>query len=211
VERLAIALPKLEALSLGERPCGADTCPTTIRSLLFLSIHCTKLKYLNIHFRTANLRADMLDMLGYAYSQDLHSKPKCALKTLVTGEMYITLSDYDPGLISMGMLMIFPSLTKFVTTSSAWARLEYLVNALRPARGLAVMTEKFMGCLNEVRGLAENGVVPVRSAVSSRLSFGLSGGYGWVCLFIDVTLRSFLQDEIARIICEPLSLTLGAG
>ena len=83
VERLAIALPNLEALTLGGWPCHGDTCPTTVRSLLFLSVHCTKLRHLNIHFRMANLRADMLDLLGYAYSQGLHSKPKCPLNALV--------------------------------------------------------------------------------------------------------------------------------
>jgi hypothetical protein len=210
VERLAIALPKLEALSLGEWPCGADTCLTTIRSLLFFSIHCPKLRYLSIHFRMANLRADMLDLLGYAYSQGLHSRPKCVLGALVTGEMYTKLSDYDPGLISMGMLMIFPSLTKFVTRSPTWTQLEVLVKALGQVGGVVTVTEGLMECLNGVRESVENGVVPVRSAVSFCLSFGLSGGRGWACLFIDVTLRSLPQDEIARIFCKPLSLTLGA-
>ena len=178
VERLAVALPKLETLSLGgEWPCSANTCPTTIRSLLFLSIHCTKLRSLNIHFRTASLRSDMLDTLGYAYSHGLHSKPKCVLERLVTGEMYIELADYDPELISMGMLMIFPSLTKFVTRSPAWGRLETLVKGLRQVEGLATLTEKFMTRLNEVGESVENGV-PVRSAVSFCLSFRLAGAYG---------------------------------
>ena len=181
VERLAIALPKLETLSLGgEWPCSADTCPTTIRSLLFLSIHCTNLRSLNIHFRMASLRLDMMDTLGYAYSHGLHSKPKCVLERLVTGEMYIELSDYDPALISMGMLMIFPSLTTFVTRSPAWGRLEVLVNGLRQVEGLAALTEKFMMCLN-VGELVENGVT-VRSIVSSHLSFGLAVSMdGWAC------------------------------
>ena len=79
VERLAIALPKLEAVSLGEWPCmPADTCPTTIRSLLSFSIHCLKLRYLNTHFRTANLRVDVMDMFVNAYSQGLHLRPEAA-------------------------------------------------------------------------------------------------------------------------------------
>jgi len=68
VERLAIALPKLKTLTLGDWPCSSDTCPTTIRSLLSLSIHCTQLKYLNMHFRMATLREDMLDMFCYVSS-----------------------------------------------------------------------------------------------------------------------------------------------
>ena len=168
VERLAIALPRLEILKLGDRPCSADTCPTTVRSLLSLSIHCTKLEYLNIHFRMANLRADVLGMLAYAYSQGLHSKPKCALKTLVAGGMPIRLSDYDPGLVSIGVLMIFPSLTEFDARggSPAWSRVGTLVKALGQVRDTAALTEVFMTRLNEARELAEKGI-PTCSAVRS--------------------------------------------
>jgi len=201
VEHLAIALPKLEVLTLGSWPCNADTCPTTVRSLLFLSIHCTKLKRLNIHFRTANLRADILALLGYAYSQGLHLRPKCTLEALVTGEMFIKLTDHDTVLISMGMLMIFPSLAKFVSRSPHWAQLDVMVKVLGQVRGMATVTENLMMCLNEARESVENGV-PVRSAVSSRLLVSVVGPY------IDkVTLCSFSQDEIARIVCEPFSLT----
>ena len=189
-ERLAIALPKLEALSLGERPCRADTCPTTIRSLLSFSIHCPKLRYLSIHFRTANLRADMLDLLSYAYTQGLHSRPKCVLNGLMIGEMRGDFADSDPGLISIGMLMIFPSLTKFGTRSPAWGRLELLVNTLRQTEGTAHLTEKLVMYISRARELARDGT-PGRSAVSFHFSSALAAGEcEWFRLFIDVTLYS---------------------
>ena len=175
VEQLVIALPKLEAVTLGEWPCDSDTCQTTIRSLLSFSTHCAKLRYLNIHFRTANLRADMLDLLGNRHSRDLYSKPKCVLKTLVTKSLPLKLSDYDPGLISIGMLMIFPSLTKFVSESSTWARLEVLVKDLGQVSQLAGLTEKFIGFLNDIRESAENGLPTAYSAVSSRFSLVSAG------------------------------------
>jgi len=169
VERLAIALPKLEALTLGGWPCSEDTCPTTIRSLLFLSVHCTKLDHLNIHFRTANLRADMLDLLDYAYSHDLQSKPKCPLKVLVVGDIFHKLDDYDPVLISIGMIMIFPSLVGFGTRSPAWAKVGLMVKAFGLVGEQATeVTENFMRILNEAKEQAENGT-PTRSAVSTRV------------------------------------------
>jgi hypothetical protein len=172
VERLAIALPNLEALTLGESPCDQNTCPTTVRSLLSLSVHCTKLRHLNIHFRTENLRADMLDLLSYAYSQGLHLRPKCSLGALKVGEMLPKLADYDPMLVSIGMLMIFPSLVKFSTRSPAWAKMEMMVKAMgKVGEPLTTMTENLMETLNEVREHAENGY-PTLSAVSARLSFG---------------------------------------
>jgi len=210
VERLTAALPKLEAVTLGESPCEFNTCPTTIRSLLSFSIHCQKLRYLNIHFRTANIRADMLDLLGYAYSQGLHSKPKCTLKTLAIQGMPLQLSDYDPVLLSMGMLMIFPSLAKFhsIFPSGGWVRLQALVVAMGEVEIVANLTEQLMRSLDKVRVESVGGEVPADSAVSTHLPFGPACERGSVGPFIDATLRSPPQDIVARIVCEPLSMLL---
>lgn len=112
VEALAIALPRLEYLILGEWPCGANTCPTTILSFLFLSVHCTKLKQLSIHFRKPNMPMDVIAMLDYACSHDLHRRSKCVLETLVTGDQIPQFEDHK-SVVSMGMAMVFPSLTRF--------------------------------------------------------------------------------------------------
>ena len=174
VERLAIALPKLEAISLGKRPCLSDTCPTTIRSLLSFSIHCLKLRYLNIHFRAANLWANMVDVFCHAYSQGLHLRPKSSLQTLVTQEtpISINLSGHSAAFISIGMLMIFPSLTKFVLGCPAWTQLEVLVKDFGLRQELPVLTEKLMKLLSEARVQAtENQGVPASPFVSPRLFF----------------------------------------
>ena len=139
-----------------------------------------------MHFRTADLHGDMLDLLGYASSRGLHSKPESALRTLVTQEMTYKLSDQNSTLISIGTLLIFPSLTNFVSTSPGWARLEALVKALGQISGLAVLAEAWMGVLNEVRRLTETGVSAAYSTVSSPLSFGLTAECGSVYPFIDV-------------------------
>lgn len=113
VESLAIAMPKLEVLTLGKWLCGANTCPTTVLSLLFLSVHCTKLRRLSIHFRTSNMAADVMAMVDYASSHDLHQKPKCVLNTLVLGCHIPHLEDHEVALVSAGISAIFPSLTQF--------------------------------------------------------------------------------------------------
>lgn len=126
VEGLAIALPRLEILMLGQWPCAANTCPTTIFSLLFLSVHCTNLKHLSIHFRTTDMLTDVMAMVDYAHSHDLHRRPKCALETLVTGEQIPQLEDYESELVAMGLAVIFPSLT-LLKGSVGWGRLERMV------------------------------------------------------------------------------------
>ena len=190
VERLATALPKLEALTLGTWPCNSNTCPTTVRSLLFLSIHCTKLKYLNIHFRTANLQADVSDLFSYACPQGLFSRPKCPLEALVMGETFraLDLTGRD-ALFLVGILMIFPSLVKFVTGSPIGARVEVMVKDFGAVgESLTAVAENMTRVLNEVREQAENGV-PVPSAVSTCLPFGLTREYGSVRTLIDIAHR----------------------
>jgi len=145
-------------------------------------------------------------MLGDAYSQGLHSMPKCILKTLVTKGMRVDLSDYNPALISMTMLMIFPAMNKFIWSSPEWSRLEVLVGVLGQVRDMAVLTEHLMRCLDEVREQpVGNPGIPVYPAVSSCLSLGSTGERGWAYPVIDVTLRSFPQEEIAQTFCGPFS------
>ena len=104
-----------------------------------------------MHFGAENLREDMLDLLAKAYSQGLHSRPKCVLQTLVTQSLPLMLSDYDPALISMGMLMIFPSLNMFVSSYSQWIWLGTLVKAMGETEGFGFVTEELMRSLSEVK------------------------------------------------------------
>ena len=171
--RLVTVLPKLEAVELGETPCDSDTCPTTIRSLLSFYIHCANLRYLNIHFRAMNLRADMLDLLGDAYPRGLHSRPKRILKALMTEAMRLALSDYGPMVISMGVLMIFPSLTTLAARTPTWVRLQLLVKVFGQMGKLGVMTEQLMRYLDLVRGSDDRET----SSVSLQVSLGSAGGH----------------------------------
>lgn len=105
----------------------------------------------------------MWGLLADAYSKGLQLKPKCPLTALV---MTLGLSKDPPLIISMGMLMIFPSLVKFVTRSPVWARLELTVVTLGQAgERLTAMTENFVKTLIEARKHAVNGV-PVLPPVS---------------------------------------------
>jgi len=118
-------------------------------------------------------------VLNKPHSQVLLSKPKCCLEALVTGEMGLQLTDSDAMLISMGMLMIFPSLDRFCGGSPAWAQLGMMMKVLGQSSGFRAMAENFVRCLNEMRESVENGIFP----------------------------RS--PDEMTRIICEPLTQAQG--
>lgn len=76
----------------------------------------------------------MLDILGYAYLHGPQSRPRLPLEASVAGKMFPKLADHDPAFISIGMLMIFPSLVKFTTKSSAWVEVEVMVKGLVQVR-----------------------------------------------------------------------------
>ena len=201
MESLAIALPNLEILALGGSPCGLNTCPTTARSLLSFSIHCTKLKHLSIHFSTENLEVDILDLLGYAYSHDLHLRPKCPLKELFVGTMDIEVRRNSPVLVALGMLMIFPSLTTFTPSLSSpfWTRMGVLMEGLRGTGEPA--TEVLMSGVSQAREQADNGDL-VRAIVSFCHPIEFVTINGILCYSQHL---SFLQAKNVHIACEPLS------
>ena len=60
-------------------------------------------------------------------------------------------SNYDSALISMGIQMIIPSLTRFGSMSPVWARLEVLVVALGQVEELVGLTDQPMRSLDELR------------------------------------------------------------
>ena len=156
VEILAIAMPKLEILTLGQWPCGANTCPTTVLSLLFLSIHCTKLKQLSIHFRTLNMPAEIMAMVDYVSSHDLFQRPKCPLDTLVIGDQIPHLEDHEIALVSAGIALIFPSLTRFGDPFNRASLLKNTIAALGMAQESLDLTGILMAQLVQLRSFEEH-------------------------------------------------------
>ena len=109
VTELAAALPRLEFLILG-RPCPENTCTTTVACLLQISVHCVKLRTLDIHFNTANIIDGLKEISGDPRFPELRSLPRCAL---VHSDVFFTLLTVDePSFTTVvnGKADIFPRL-----------------------------------------------------------------------------------------------------
>jgi len=193
VEALAIALPRLEHLELGKWPCNARPCPTTVLSLLFLSIHCTNLKRLNIHFRTTDMPVDIVTMLDYAYSHNLHRKPKCALKKLSMGYRTFPFLDDEFEIISMGMVMILPSLTRF-ESHRGWRRLEPIITTFRTLEESGYK----MWTIIEISGGL--GLLAEPECGVPFLVSPPPGRVGSIAIFIRIIHRPFPQESMAYLI-----------
>ena len=130
VTELATALPRLEYLFLG-RPCSKNTCATTVACLLQISVHCVKLRAMEIHFNTMNIVDDLRNISKDLRFQELRSLPKCTLTKLFVGQMPLTLNEPGFGTVVDGMTAIFPSLERCLGSREAWNELSRRITRFR--------------------------------------------------------------------------------
>ena len=123
IVRLTTALPNLVIVTFGET-CSANSCRTTVSSLLFFSTGCKNLKYLEIHFNTTNLRGNLESMAQNPRLRGSYGLPRCQLTQLSVScaPLSIEVGDYGP--VLAGFLDIFPSLEDINGESTNWDKLD---------------------------------------------------------------------------------------
>jgi len=130
IAELAMALTQLESLVLGY-PCFKNTCLTTVACLLPISVHCSELEKLEIHFNTTNVADDFRNILEDPRFQRLRSLPKCPLTYLGVYRTPLRLAESDLETVVKGMVDIFPSLTDFDGFEESWNELSRQITDLR--------------------------------------------------------------------------------
>ena len=122
VTKLAMVLPQLETLSLGP-PCAENTCATTVACLLPISVHCLKLRELQIHFNTTNIVDDLEYILKDPRFQELRSLPRCTLPHMKVDRMPLTLDEPGSEIAVEGILYIFPYLGELSGVEQSWHKI----------------------------------------------------------------------------------------
>ena len=122
VTKLAMALTQLESLLLGA-PCPENACLTTVACLLPISVHCNKLRKLEIHFNTTNIIDDFKNTLEDPRFQQLRSLQRCPLACLRTGQIPLSVEESGSETVVKGMIDIFPSLTRCRGLKHRWDKL----------------------------------------------------------------------------------------
>ena len=118
---IATTLPNLEDAVFGFA-CSANSCRTTVSSLLFLSALCKNLAWLGIHFNTTNLRRDLKSMAENPRLRDLCALPKCQVTELPASHAPLQLEDGDYEPVVAGFRCIFPSLRGILGKGAGWNR-----------------------------------------------------------------------------------------
>ena len=130
VSELAMELPHLNSLTLGH-PCFENICATTVACLLSISVHCTKLWRLEIHFNTTNIVDDLKSVSEDPQFQKLHTLPKCALSHWIVHRTPLTLDEPGLGTVVNGMIDVFPSLEYCQGLDDVWDDISSRIADLR--------------------------------------------------------------------------------
>ena len=122
IAEIATALPHLEEAVLG-RVCSANSCQTTIESLVFLSTRCRDLRVLEVHFNTTYLRNDLEFVLTDHLFHDLPTRRTSDNFHLSLSRAPCGISGDDFALVLMGFRRIFPSLSEISGNDASWEEL----------------------------------------------------------------------------------------
>ena len=107
VAKATPALPNLEYAAFG-RVCRADSCKTTVFSLLFPSVRCKKLRSLEIHFNVGNLRDDLEWISENPRLRDLCVLSRCQIGSWGVSKAPLRSTEEDYERLAAGFPFIFP-------------------------------------------------------------------------------------------------------
>ena len=135
IAEIATALPRLRNASFG-RVCSANSCRTTVSSLVSLSTRCKKLSFLEIHFNTMNLRGDLESASADPRPGNSPGFPERSDFSLSLGIAPISTSDEDIGPVLTGFLTIFGSLDKISGYTTGQRKLSLRLDEMRTVQRL---------------------------------------------------------------------------
>ena len=132
---LAQAMPKLEILRLGARPCQTPA-GVTIKGLTALAHHCLRLSQLCIHFQITSLDLPVIPQVAPAV-ESTTPQEYCALMDLEVGN--IPISEESASMVALALLRIFPRLHFIRCDRLRWMK---VMGAIRVSKKLANRSSK---------------------------------------------------------------------
>ncbi|KAF9783788.1 hypothetical protein BJ322DRAFT_1196951 [Thelephora terrestris] len=120
IAEIATALPRLVEVSFGTI-CSANSCRTTVASLVSFSTQCRGLEQLEVHFNTENLRNDLELASADPRLTELPSLRTSNIFHLFLSSAPYTIDEDDLVPVLRGFHRIFSSLTKISGDNSWWS------------------------------------------------------------------------------------------
>ena len=114
ISELAMALPHLVSLCLGDAPCKASASNVTVASLVALSVNCVDLDFLQLHFNAIDIITR-----GTRTTSQTHNFT-CKLRTLSVGSQPLPSNPNDILLVTFAILRIFPHTETILSVGGGW-------------------------------------------------------------------------------------------
>ena len=124
IAEITAALPNLVRAMFGFA-CSANSCRTTVSSLLFFSARCKNLESLGIHFNTKNLHRDLESMVENPRLRDLFALPNCRPLVLLVGYAPLPIEGVDYWPVIEGFWRIFPHFCGVSRMTLGWRKLGF--------------------------------------------------------------------------------------
>ena len=128
---LAGAMPKLEDLRLGGRPCQTRT-GATVNGLIGLAYRCPHLLRLCIHFQAtslANAATSEMERLPFALKRSARREKSCALTVLEVGRIPIPAGSELA--VTLILLQIFPHINHVMYINQEWKTVTDTIHGFR--------------------------------------------------------------------------------
>jgi len=129
VINLSRAMPKLETLVLGSKPCSQFTTGVTAKGLVALARNCPDLFFLRIHFQVASLSIPPTSPRMAPDVESTASRVDCGLMYLDVGE--IPVPEESVLIVALTLSRIFPHISEiFYSTDDdkGWEKVESAIN-----------------------------------------------------------------------------------
>lgn len=131
---LAQAMPKLEFLQFGDRPCETPG-GVTVKGLAALAHHCPRLFDLTIHFQVASLDPPELHLVST--EESTIRRGVCALRSLHAGQIHVP--EESTLMVALTLLRIFPCLELIASPDAGWKKVS---EAIYSSKQLALCSSK---------------------------------------------------------------------
>ena len=122
---LSQAMPELESLSLGNRPCHRFTGGVTTNGLMALARNCPNLSSLCLHFQVANLSDPPTGLETTRNAGGSASWTGCALTELEVGE--IPIPEKSASIVALTLLRIFPQIKTIDFDNDGWIKVQDMI------------------------------------------------------------------------------------
>ena len=154
---LARAMPELEILRLGDRPCRRIPTGVTAKGLAVLAHHCPNLSVLCIHFQVASLTLPPATFSMTPKTEPAVLLRGCALKDLTVGE--IPIPEQSVLMVALTLVRIFPRIENVIYDDAGWQKVRNVIYLSNQVANCSSKQHPFATCWGNLKDASSGAIL----------------------------------------------------